>query len=221
MQRIALYDMDKTITVSPTWTPFLIETAATLAPWRLLLLPAAAVTTLGYALGMIDRGRLKEMTHRMLIGGQMDPARLATVAAAFAAKVSLRPGAALQIEHDRAAGYRIVMATASYRVYAQAIAERLGFDAVVGTEVQASRNGAILARIAGENCYGAAKLRMVESWFESQKLARGEMRVRCYSDHVSDVPVLAWADEAIAVNPHGALRRLAERRGWAIADWGR
>ena len=29
-----------------------------------------------------------------------------------------------------------------------------------------------------------------------------------------------WADEAVAVNPHGKLRRLAALKGWAIEDWG-
>jgi phosphoserine phosphatase len=44
--------------------------------------------------------------------------------------------------------------------------------------------------------------------------------VRFYSDHVSDQPVFEWADEPVAVNPHGRLRRLAEQRGWAVEDWG-
>ena len=33
-------------------------------------------------------------------------------------------------------------------------------------------------------------------------------------------PAFEWADEPVAVNPHGKLRRLAEQRGWAIEDWG-
>jgi phosphoserine phosphatase len=44
--------------------------------------------------------------------------------------------------------------------------------------------------------------------------------VRFYSDHVSDRPAFEWADEPVAVNPHGTLRLLAEERGWAIEDWG-
>jgi phosphoserine phosphatase len=44
--------------------------------------------------------------------------------------------------------------------------------------------------------------------------------VRFYSDHVSDQPAFEWADEPVAVNPHGRLRRLAEQRGWQIEDWG-
>src|SRR3546814_10286038 len=41
-------------------------------------------------------------------------------------------GARERIAADRAAGYRLVMATASYRFYVGAIAERLGFDDEIG-----------------------------------------------------------------------------------------
>jgi phosphoserine phosphatase len=37
---------------------------------------------------------------------------------------------------------------------------------------------------------------------------------------VSDQPAFEWADEPVAVNPHGKLGRLAEQRGWRIEDCG-
>ena len=129
-------------------------------------------------------------------------------------------GALAQIAADRAAGYRLVMATASYGFYAEAIATRLGFDAVIGTGVVRDR-GALRAKIAGENCYGAAKLRMIEQWLAGQGIARADAVVRFYSDHVSDAPALEWADVGVAVNAHGPLRTMARERGWAVEDWAR
>ena len=43
------------------------------------------------------------------------------------------PAPARAIARDKAEGRRLVLATASYRLYADAIAERLGFDDVIGT----------------------------------------------------------------------------------------
>ena len=40
-----------------------------------------------------------------------------------------------------------------------------------------------------------------------------------YSDHVSDLPLLKWSDQAVAVSPSSGLRRAAAERGWAIEDW--
>ena len=124
-----------------------------------------------------------------------------------------------RIAADKAAGYRLVMATASYAFYARAIAARLGFDDVIATESEHDPAGALTSRIAGENVYGAAKLRAVEAWMGRAGLARDDCSVRFYSDHVSDAPVLEWADEPFAVNAHGPLRALARARGWPVLDW--
>jgi HAD superfamily phosphoserine phosphatase-like hydrolase len=133
---------------------------------------------------------------------------------------NVRPGALKAIARDKAEGRRLVLATASYRLYAEAIAERLGFDDVIGTGSIIGLDERVHAKIAGENCYGPAKLRMISDWLEKSGLKGLHGHVRFYSDHVSDQPAFEWADEPVAVNPHGKLRRLAEQRGWAVEDWG-
>ena len=223
MMKLAIYDMDKTITHAPTWPAFLIETARRLAPWRLALLPLAGVASAAYAVKAIDRGRLKQISQRLLLGHRMRDSDAQSAAEHFANRVAASgvfAGARAQIAADRAAGYRLVMATASYRFYAEAIARRLGFDVVIGTEVELAGDR-LRARISGENCYGPAKLRMIEAWMAANHIARAEADIRFYSDHVSDAPVLAWADEPFAVNAHGPLRALARERGWPIVDWER
>ena len=220
MHRLAIYDMDKTITRRPTWTPFLAAWARA-RPWRAPLLLAGVVPTALYGLRAIDRARLKHATQRLVMGRRPVTSAVAGVAERFAARVVARdvyPQALARIAADRAAGYRVVLATASYAFYVEAIAARLGIADVVAT---ASRRQAerLLAGIDGENCYGDAKLRMIEAWLAGQGIARGDATVRFYSDHVSDAPALAWADEPFAVNPHRRLRMLARERGWTVLDW--
>jgi HAD superfamily phosphoserine phosphatase-like hydrolase len=111
------------------------------------------------------------------------------------------------------------MATASYRLYVEAIAKRLGFDDVIATDLSTDSSGHVLARIDGHNCYDAAKLARVKDWMESHGLDRATCHIRAYSDHVSDAPLLSFADEPFATNPHGPLARLAETNGWPILDW--
>jgi HAD superfamily hydrolase (TIGR01490 family) len=223
MTKLAIYDMDRTITHAPTWTAFLIETARRQAPWRLALLPLAGAAAAAYGVKAIDRGQLKQMTQRLLLGHRMRDADAKRAAAHFADRIAASgvfAGARTQIAADRAAGYRLVMATASYRFYAGAIADRLGFDDVIATEVERVEDR-LRARISGENCYGPGKLRMIEAWMAANDIARADAQIRFYSDHVSDAPVLGWADEGFAVNAHGPLRKLARERGWSIVDWER
>lgn len=222
MTRLAIYDMDRTITHAPTWTPFLLQSARAHAPWRLLLIPAAAFAAIGYVARLIDRAKLKQTMQRLLLGGSLAPEAREKAAMAFADRIvatGVFAGARARIAADKAAGYRLVMATASYRFYAEAIAERLGFDAVIATEADIDEGGTLYPRIVGENCYGPVKLRMIEAWLKTQGIERDDAHIRFYSDHVSDAPVLAWADEPFAVNAHGPLRALAKTQGWPIVDW--
>jgi len=223
MSDLAIYDMDRTVTRHATYTPFLLHCATRRAPWRLLLLPFVLVSMLAYVARLIDRARLKEINHRLLLGGRVHSRDLQPLVESFADRQlagNVRPGARLAIARDKAQGRRLVLATASYRLYADAIADRLGFDDVIGTGSIIGLDDRVHAKIAGENCYGPAKLRMISDWVEASGLKGAHGHVRFYSDHVSDQPAFEWSDEPVAVNPHGKLRRLAEQRGWAIEDWG-
>ena len=218
---LAIYDMDRTVTKRATYTPFLIHCALRRSPWRLLLLPFVAASMLAYLFKLIDRGRLKEINHQLLIGPKRHPHELKPLVDSFADRVvasNVRPGAREAIAHDKAEGRRIVMATASYRFYSREIAERLGFDDCIGTNSILGLDERVHAKIDGENCYGPAKLRMIKEWLASSGLNRGH--IRFYSDHASDKPAFEWADEAVAVNPHDKLERLAADRGWQQVDWG-
>ena len=223
MSDLAIYDMDRTVTRGATYTPFLLHCALRREPWRLLLLPVVLFSMLAYAARLIDRGRLKEINHELLLGRKVHPRALKPLVESFADKqvaMNIRPGARKAIARDLAEGRRVVLATASYRLYAEAIASRLAFDDVIGTGSIIGLDERVHAKIAGENCYGPAKLRMIADWVEKSGLTGAHGHVRFYSDHVSDQPAFEWADEPVAVNPHGKLRRLAEQRGWQIEDWG-
>lgn len=223
MSDLAIYDMDRTVTRHATYTPFLLHCARRRAPWRLLFLPLVALSMLAYVTRLIDRAKLKEINHQLLLGRRIHPRDLKPLVDRFAeAQVAsnIRPGARAAIARDKQEGRRVVMATASYTLYARAIAERLGFDDVIGTGSIIGLDERVHAKIAGENCYGPAKMRMIADWVEQSGLKGTHGHVRFYSDHVSDAPAFEWCDEPVAVNPRGKLRRLAERRGWAIEDWG-
>ena len=223
MTDLAIYDMDKTITRLPTFAPFLIHAVRTREPWRSILAPVALVTIFLYLVRAIDRARLKELNHRLLLGPHVPANEAAQLARTFAAKTladNILPLALDRMAADRTQGRRLVLATASYAFYAHEIGEALGFDDVIGTNCATDADGALLAKIDGENCYGPAKLRMIEAWMAREGLGRGQCDIRFYSDHVSDAPCLEWADEAVAVNAHAPLATLAAARGWRREEWG-
>lgn len=220
---VAFYDMDRTITKTGTYSGFLLFVAWRRQSWRLLALPLVGLAGLAYLMGALGRSQLKALNLRMLIGSKFRADEIAPLVELYADRVvkhGLYAAALDQIAQDRAAGYRLVLATASFRLYVDAIARRLGIEDVLATELVASENGAFLhAELAGDNCYGDAKFARIEAWMASQGIQREQAYIRAYSDHVSDHPMLGFADEGIATTPSRKLHQMARARGWRIVDW--
>jgi HAD superfamily hydrolase (TIGR01490 family) len=220
--RLAIYDMDRTVTFTGTYTAFLVHVAMKIAPWRIILFPLVPLFMLAYVLKLLTRARLKEINQALMIGHRVSRAKLMPHVESYAQKVvddNVRNGARAQIARDKAEGFTLVLATASYRLYVEPIARRLGFDAVIATDHLNQDLDYVRARIAGENCYDTGKLRMIQAWMAGQGIARADAAIRAYSDHVSDAPMLEFSDEPHAANPHKPLAELAKARGWVRVDW--
>lgn len=220
---VALYDMDRTITKKGTYSGFLLFVARRRQPWRLLTLPLVGLAGAAYMLKLCDRAQLKALNLRLLVGKKFSSAEIAPLASEYAdhvVKYGLHEAALEQIKADRAAGYRVVLATASFRLYVDAIAKRLGIEDVLATELEIEPESAhISARLSGENCYGEAKFARISDWMTANQIIRDKAHIRAYSDHVSDHPMLGFADEAIATTPSRALKLMAPQRGWQVVDW--
>ncbi len=221
--RVAMYDMDRTITRAGTYSGFLMHVVRRRQQWRMLLLPLVAIAGLAFWLGLIDRSRLKAINLRLLVGHRFRRDEIAPLAESYADQVvsrGLHPAALAQIETDRAAGYRLILATASFHLYVDAIARKLGMDDVLATRLDESdADDHIHARLSGDNCYGEAKFARIADWMASNAITRDDAHIRAYSDHVSDGPMLQFADEAVATTPSRKLRLLAPKMGWQVVDW--
>ncbi len=217
MPGTAIFDLDRTVTRRGTWTRFVIFANRT-RPGRLLALPRLAATGAAEAAGLLPALTYKRRSLRLLAG--MDRAALVRAAEAFAAREAvsgLRPGALRAIAGHRARGDRLILATACVDVLGEAFGRALGFDAVVATPTAPpdAGQGRGLA-LAGANCQGAEKLRRIREILAPEPSGRP---VHAYSDHVSDLPLLLWADHGFAVNPSRALRRAARARAIPVLDF--
>ena len=209
-----MFDLDKTLTRRPTWLRFLIGVNAR-RPSFWAQFPAILAAAIAYKLGHGSREDVKVRALKTLRWA--DRAHLRAEAAAFAAREiedGLRPGAIQALARHRAAGDRLVLATACADLLAEAMGRALGVDAVIATRLEWGPDGRLTGRLNGPNCYDAAKLDRV-------KAALTEPPAWAYSDHISDLPLLDWAERGGAVNPDPELRRAAARKGFAVIDWNR
>lgn len=219
--KISVFDLDRTLTQRPTYTALLVFMAWHQARWRLVLAPVVLLAMIAYLFKMVSRRRLKEIEHALIIGKAVPRANAHKLAEKFADRLAADGFFAdgkKRIAAERAEGRRVIMATAANGFYVEAIASRLGIDEVVCTR-STWQGETLTPRIDGENCYGEAKREMVESYLEAQGLARADVHVRFFSDHVSDKPTFEWSDEPVAVNPSPKLKALAQKRHWPVLHW--
>lgn len=209
----AIFDLDGTITRRDTYIPFLFMCARNLGPRpALVLLPIYFIL---YMAGIIDNRKLKEVFLRIFLSGARveDVDRIAERFAENLLKNGMNRSAIKALERHKREKHRVILATASFDLYIGKIARRLGIPETVCTMAEV-KDGRVTGRILGENCRGAAKLRMVEKVIGSKGWGESVM----YSDHYSDLPLLVKAGKGYLVNPGFktrlklkgcALRRLA------------
>ncbi|ANY20768.1 haloacid dehalogenase-like hydrolase [Tsuneonella dongtanensis] len=210
--RIAIYDLDRTITRRPTFTPFLIYAASALTTWRVALAPVWIVLMIGYRFGLYDRTTLKRLGMRLLIG-TVPLDKLDRVSARFAshriARSGLQSNVVQMIENDRRAGARIVMATAAFEFYAWYFARAVGIEEVIATRWDGQG-------IPGGNCYGLVKRERILTWMEQEGLEKENARIRVVSDSFADAPTFALADEPIFVSTSDRSTARALLKGWTV-----
>ena len=129
------------------------------------------------------------------------------------------PAARERIQWHQQRGDKVLIVTASGDHLAIPIAERLGVDgalAIHAEVVDARYSGSML----GIATYREGKVVRLRDW-QARQQALSFTRTWAYSDSFNDLPLLAWADHAWAVNPDARLQHEAEQRGWQICRWAR
>ena len=120
-------------------------------------------------------------------------------------------GAASLMAAHKQCGAAVVICTAAAREVAQPIADMLGADHLLATEMEVE-DGHYTGQIALFN-YGQAKADAMQQLAEEQGFDLSASFA--YSDSITDLPMLEAVGHAAVVNPSAALRAHAEERGWA------
>ncbi len=118
----------------------------------------------------------------------------------------------------RARGTLVVLVSSSPGIVIQPLATYLGCEAIITTPV-CIENGHLIGTGSGPACYGEGKTYWATQWAAERGISMDE--AAAYGDNWSDRSLLLKVGRAVAVHPHGRLRRLALERGWMIARPGR
>ena len=112
-------------------------------------------------------------------------------------------------------GHTVVMASSATRFQVQPMADELGADKVLCTELEV-RDGVLTGRPDGTPLWGPGKAAAVVD----DAHERGVDLQNCfgYANGTEDVDFLSAVGHPVAVSPTDSLRALATERGWPILD---
>ena len=124
-------------------------------------------------------------------------------------------GKADLVEKHRDAGDKLVIVTATNDFVTQPIADRLGVPTLIATRAELI-DGAYTGKVSGTPCFKGGKIDRVKEWLSS--IDQSYAHTTFYSDSYNDLPLMEYADTAIAVTPDDRLRAHAERHHWQVID---
>ncbi len=131
-------------------------------------------------------------------------------------KPNLYPQALECIETHKAAGHVVVLVSGSIRQIVTLVAEHVGADGILCTEL-AEEQGAFTGALKGGSLTGARK---AEALKEFARLHQISLPVsHAYADSLDDVPMLDCVGHPVVINPEGRLRKLASDREWSVQHW--
>ena len=191
---VAAFDFDKTISTRDNVVPFLRALVGRPRLTRALLAISPRLVRAGLDDDRRDAAKVA-VVRRTLTG--YDAARVSAVAARFADDVMarhLRPEVGERVAWHRNQGHELVIVSASFTSYLDPIAARLGFAAVLATELAVGDDGRLTGELVRPNVRGAEKVRRLDEW-----LGAGPAFVWAYGDSSGDRDLLARADHGVTV----------------------
>ena len=180
-------------------------------PWFLLRVPYY------YWLDSLDRARFNEAFFRNYRGVETrELESWANGAAQNFWKRRLFPAALERLEHHRAQGHRIILASGGVEPTLRPLAQLVSAEALVCARLE-QRGSYYTGRLVAGPTSGLAKAEAVRKL--ADELGLDLTQCYAYADSFSDRDFLACVGHPTAVNADRRLRRLARERGWPVLEW--
>lgn len=203
MTVVAAFDVDGTLTTRDCVVPFLrrIRGTAPLVGRLALRSPALAV-----GLARRDRNALKAIGTSAGFGGLAvdEVRRSGATFATHVARDRMRSDTLDRLHWHRGQGHLVVLVSASFEVYLEPLAARIGADVVLGTRLGVDPEGRFTGALDGPNCRGPEKVRRLHAWLGEHHGGRSAVEIYAYGDSAGDRELLAdadhpvWANEAVS-----------------------
>ena len=214
-RRIAAFDFDGTLTRRDTLGGFLVHVGG-----RPAVATALLAESTGLAQGLRNdakRDAAKERVLGRILRGR-DEAALVAAGVEYAAVLPrrFRPDIAERVAWHHALGHELVIVSASLVYYLRPVAESLGFDHVIGVEMEVDGTGRLTGALTSQNVRAAEKERRLRAWIaDTDSLDTGQPdpsrpvtghELWAYGNSSGDDELLAMSDHPIWVGKRSSRK---------------
>jgi phosphatidylglycerophosphatase C len=216
-ETVVIFDLDKTITIIDTYIQYLVGVLF-LRPGRIFIILHLPILAILNIFGLVTDQDLKLRFLKSIAGGiQRDRLqRWTKIFVRFQMLFNTRRKAIEKLDYHKSQGDILVLASASFDFYVRPIAHFLKFDYVISTKSCWTKDGKLIPEINGNNLKGEYKLNEIKRIL-GDKIHKTNSIV--YTDHISDLPLLEFANEAYVVNPNRQMKTTAAYKNFIILKW--
>jgi HAD superfamily hydrolase (TIGR01490 family) len=132
-------------------------------------------------------------------------------------KPHLAPNILAKVQKHKSNGHIIVLISGSVRYMLEPVAEDLGFDHLLCTELEIGTDGLLTGNSDGPLCLDHTKKILAENI--AKEIGIDLSQSFAYGNHQSDLPLLELVGKPHVVEPTNLLRKIAEERQWPILQF--
>ncbi|MGJ3240478.1 MAG: HAD family hydrolase [Anaerolineae bacterium] len=127
-----------------------------------------------------------------------------------------RQDVAKRLQAHKAQGDTVVLVSGIFTELIQAIADHLGLDGAIGTQMQFDKNDIATGTLHSQPCVGQHKIMYMQNYLSDHHPDIALSDCFGYADSYSDRALLSAVGQGVATYPDSRTRELAVQHGWEI-----
>ena len=210
--KVHIFDVDHTV-VRKTTAEYFVQMALKEKIIRFSQISNLIIDWIKYKLALPDNDFIENAVKRLAGIQKESIERVAAECFEKRIKKNIYTGIKIIIEDLLKNGEKVIFATSSFDFIIRPLEKYFGIEGSLACQLEYSQ-GITTGKLVGYSFFGPKKKTAAQTWMETNGI--NPQNVSFYSDSYTDLPLLEYCGNPVAVNPDGILSRKAKKLRWKI-----
>jgi HAD superfamily hydrolase (TIGR01490 family) len=209
---VHIFDVDHTV-IKKTSTEYFLRMAMKEKIIRFSQVSRLPIDMIKYKLSLPDMDFIENTVKKLSGIKKCELERISEICFEKHIKPNIFSDAARLIKELFKKGELVIFATSSFNFIIQPLERFFGIRGSLACQMEYS-DGITTGNLVGNSSFGPKKKTAVQAWMECNSVKAQD--VSFYSDSYTDLPLLEYCGNPVAVNPDRILVRHARKHSWKI-----